>query len=56
MQSPKESGLHIVDTADIAHNLKFNNLNEPVQWDISKIFYNPLHIVTIVISIIIIII
>jgi hypothetical protein len=55
MQSLRDFGLHIVDAADIAHYLKFNNFNQPVPFEISSIFYNPMHIVTVVISIIIII-
>jgi len=30
MQSLNDYGLHIVDTADIAHHLKFKNFNEPI--------------------------
>jgi hypothetical protein len=55
MQSLRDFGLHIVDAADIAHHLKFNNFNEPIPFEISSIFYNPMHIVTVVISIIIIV-
>jgi hypothetical protein len=55
MQSLKDYGLHIVDAADIAHHLKFANFNEPIPWDIAQVFNNPMHIVTIVISCIIII-
>ena len=41
-------GLHIVDAADIANHLKFENFNEPVPFAISNLFSNPMHIVTIV--------
>jgi hypothetical protein len=54
MQSLKDYGLHIVDAADIAHHLKFANFSVPIPWDIAQVFNNPMHIVTIVISCIII--
>jgi hypothetical protein len=54
MQSLKDYGLHIVDAAYIAHHLKFANFNEPIPWDIAQVFNNPMHIVTVVISFIII--
>ena len=50
MQSLNDYGLHIVDAADIAHHLKFENFNEPIPLSISNLLTNPMHIVTIVIS------
>jgi len=47
MQSLNDYGLHIVDAADIAHHLKFENFNDPVPLTISNMFSNPLHYVTI---------
>ena len=48
MQSLNDYGLHIVDAADIAHHLKFENFNEPIPLSISNLFTNPMYIVTIV--------
>ena len=50
MQSLNDYGLHIVDAADIAHHLKFENFNEPVPFSISNLFSNPMHMVTIVLA------
>ena len=50
MQSLNDYGLHIVDAADIAHHLKFENFNEPVPLSISNLFSNPMHTVTIVLA------
>ena len=55
MQSLKDYGLHIVDAADIAHHLKFANFDGPVPFEISQLFSNPMHYITIIIAIIIIV-
>jgi hypothetical protein len=55
MQSLQDYGLHIVDASDIAHHLKFSNFNEPIPFEISQMFNNPMHYATIVLSAIIII-
>ncbi len=54
MQSLKDYGLHILDAANIAHHLKFPNFNKPSPWDIAQVFNNPMHIVAIEISCVII--
>jgi len=56
MQSLRDYGLHIVDAADIAHHLKFNNFNDPAPKSISDLFDNPLHFVTIAIGFLVLII
>jgi hypothetical protein len=50
MQSLNDYGLHIVDAADIAHHLKFENFNEPIPLSISNLFSNPMHIIILVVS------
>ena len=55
MQSLKDYGLHIVDAADIAHHLKFANFDGPVPFEISQLFSNPMHYITIIVAIIIIV-
>jgi hypothetical protein len=49
MQALQDFGLHIVDAADIAHHLKFVNFTDPTPQDISDLFKNPLHYVTMII-------
>jgi len=46
IQSLNDYGLHIVDAADIAHHLKFENFNEPIPTSITDLFTNPMHSIT----------
>ena len=48
MQSLNDYGLHIVDAADIAHHLKFENFNDPVPTSITDLFTNPMHSISLV--------
>ncbi len=43
MQSLNDNGPHIVDAADIAHHLKFENFNEPIPTSITDLFTNRMH-------------
>jgi hypothetical protein len=56
MQSLRDYGLHIVDAADIAHHLKFANFNDPTPKNISELFANPLHYLSIIVVFIVIVI
>jgi len=44
MQSLNDYGLHIVDAADIAHHLKFENFNDPI----TDLFTNLMHSITLI--------
>jgi hypothetical protein len=48
MQSLNDYGLHIVDAADIAHHLKFENFNDPIPTSITDLFTNPMHSISLV--------
>ena len=48
MQSLNDYGLHIVDAADIAHHLKFENFNDPIPTSITDLFSNPMHSISLV--------
>jgi hypothetical protein len=48
MQSLNDYGLHIVDAADIAHHLKFENFNDPIPTSITDLFSNPMHSITLI--------
>jgi len=49
MQLLNNYGLHIADTANIAHYLKFENFNDPIPTSFSDLFTNPVHSVTLII-------
>ncbi len=48
MQSLNDYGLHIVDAADIAHHLKFENFNDPIPTSITDLFTNLMHSISLV--------
>jgi hypothetical protein len=52
MQSLNNYGLHIVDAADISHHLKFANFEDPTPKNITELFSNPLHYISIIIALI----
>jgi len=48
MQYLNDYGLHIVDAADIAHHLRFENFNEPISTSITDLFTNWMHSISLV--------
>jgi len=48
IQSLNDYGLHIVDAADIAHRLRFENFNDRVPTSITDLFSNPMHSITLI--------